>query len=272
MEAAVLASAGNLAHIIGASLMSHSIHQLFNVLQHLDSEEYISTQLEELDIVALLQTVEALVKDISEETCFTDAAVGIALKNIIEIIDKIHQLLLNITEERNAHQQRWFAAWRTPQYTAKLEKLGVYKGILDDRVDLLIKILSIQRKKASLDTEMQSGHESHASNNTANSNSHNHSKTGFSLKSSLLTSLYSKPKKTTQKDTNQPSPTIAINAETTLTEETSSVSASSSSSSTSSLFPLGGAPQSNLSASRALPAVAPQQPPPKEGKEKFVFI
>ncbi len=61
-----------------------------------------------LDIMALLQTIEALVKDVPEEMQKDDEAVSIALKNIVEMIDKIRNTLEDINKETEYHRyERW---------------------------------------------------------------------------------------------------------------------------------------------------------------------
>ena len=61
----------------------------------------------QLDIVPMLQTVGALVKDVPDDLK-ADEAAGIALNNIVDMLDKIRLTLERLNKETEYHNtQRW---------------------------------------------------------------------------------------------------------------------------------------------------------------------
>ena len=62
----------------------------------------------ELDSVPMLQTVGALVKDVTDDLK-ADEAAGIALNNIVDMLDKIRLTLERLNKETEYHNtQRWY--------------------------------------------------------------------------------------------------------------------------------------------------------------------
>lgn len=145
MEAILLGAGVGLVKAIESGLAARSVSQLFGVMDNIVSHPLLDEELDKLDIVPMLQTVGALVKDVPDDLK-ADEAAGIALNNIVDMLDKIRLTLERLNKETEYHNtQRWLASLRSPQYDLDLAKLRTYKTILEQRIDLFIKILSLQR-------------------------------------------------------------------------------------------------------------------------------
>lgn len=102
----------------------------------------------------VLNVLEALAKEIPEGI---PESVSICMKNIEKSVDKIEvgrgtsldnilqQLLTEINNAKAEHNAKWFSSWRSLDLTPKLDELRKQKGILDKRVDLLMKVLTIHK-------------------------------------------------------------------------------------------------------------------------------
>jgi len=135
MEAAVL----GLGVTVSQSLISRAVYNLYDTLGN-SVHPVVKNVLEELDIAAHLEVVEVMVKEIPENTT---ESVKICMKNIEKVLNNIQQLLVDINNETAYHNTKWFAHWRTCNLEDKLEALKKYKAILDQRIDLLTKVLAV---------------------------------------------------------------------------------------------------------------------------------
>ncbi len=108
----------------------------------------VNNFLAELDIVADLRVIETLVRDvtISEQKENIEDAVDMALANVKEILLVIKDELQAINVELVNHQNRFFASFFDPNISLNLENMTKHKAILDKRLDLLIKILTLKRE------------------------------------------------------------------------------------------------------------------------------
>ena len=108
---------------------------------------YIKKILEELDIHVKIETINTLMNELeknnSESNSTNMKTSHQCLHNLHDIIDKINNVLKKIDEEIKLHKQKWFHTWRKPNYYEELKTLITYNIILDQRLDLFIKIHTI---------------------------------------------------------------------------------------------------------------------------------
>ena len=126
----------------------------------------------ESDIVAKIQTVEALVQTIqrkrgivsnsnenennsssrtdqeansSSETTSSNGGdvIEVCLRNLQSILDEITATMKEVTNELESHELKWFSSYRTPNLQLPLQKLKSQSSILEKRLDMLIKCMSI---------------------------------------------------------------------------------------------------------------------------------
>jgi hypothetical protein len=134
MEAILLGAGVGLVKAIESGLAARSVSQLFGVMDNIVSHPLLDEELDkvlllaslpslhifffvclltchalQLDIVPMLQTVGALVKDVPDDLK-ADEAAGIALNNIVDMLDKIRLTLERLNKETEYHNtQRWYA-------------------------------------------------------------------------------------------------------------------------------------------------------------------
>jgi len=103
----------------------------------------VQSTLDELDLQVVLEIIEALVKEIPENS---SEAVSLCIKNIERCITKIHTLLQEINKEITYHKTKWFSSWRSLHVDNSLNQLRRQKGVLDHRIDLLMKVMAIHKE------------------------------------------------------------------------------------------------------------------------------
>eukprot|EP01098_Paradermamoeba_levis_P009888 TRINITY_DN4139_c0_g1_i1.p1 TRINITY_DN4139_c0_g1~~TRINITY_DN4139_c0_g1_i1.p1 ORF type:complete len:232 (+),score=81.23 TRINITY_DN4139_c0_g1_i1:56-697(+) len=104
--------------------------------------EMIDAQMQKLDELKDLKEL----KEIKE---IDNSPVTICLKNLLSIVEQIRTEMEKINQEIEFHNTRWLANWREPNYSKQIENLRKYKKVLDSRLDMLIKILSISKTTTS---------------------------------------------------------------------------------------------------------------------------
>jgi len=109
----------------------------------------VREELESMDIEAKIRTVHALVLTIQKhrggnnETAVDDSdVVGVCLDQVKEVLESITSTVTTLHEELDAHDQRWFSSWRTPDTKHHVLALRAKILILDKRVDMLLKVRS----------------------------------------------------------------------------------------------------------------------------------
>jgi hypothetical protein len=68
----------------------------------------------------------------------------ICFQNVSEMVKKIKDELELIQEIIKSHEEKYLYYWRTPDYDKNLKHIIDYKKTLDQRVEILIKILSLE--------------------------------------------------------------------------------------------------------------------------------
>jgi hypothetical protein len=113
----------------------------------------VREELESMDIEAKLKTVHALVLTIQktrgggggkqqvEEVDDSDV-IGVCLSQVKDVLESITGTLTALNTELDAHDQRWFSSWRTPDTKHYVLALKAKILILDKRVDMLLKVKS----------------------------------------------------------------------------------------------------------------------------------
>jgi len=133
--------------------------------KNLTENPLVREELEAMDIEAKLKTVHALVLTIQKQrgksvptnvtggsTQIVDPSaiapqdesdvIGVCLEQVKEVLDSITTTVNALHEELDAHDQRWFSSWRTPDTKHHLIALRAKILILDKRVDMLLGVRS----------------------------------------------------------------------------------------------------------------------------------
>ena len=102
----------------------------------------IFEELEGLDVDARLRIVLSLLNNADRRertTAKGEETIDVCLSEVRSSVDSIAQGLEAIHRELREHRTRWFAAFRSPSVDGLLRSLRVRMGVLDKRVDMLIK-------------------------------------------------------------------------------------------------------------------------------------
>ena len=133
---------------VGKGVVTQAIAEtsrgVFNGVSGLMNNEdfYIKYVLEDLDINPKISTINSLMIQIEAKDHISDT-VHICLNNLHDIIDKIHKEIIEIEKEIEIDKTKWFRSFRTPNYIKMVDKLKIHKRIMDERLDLLIKMLTL---------------------------------------------------------------------------------------------------------------------------------
>ena len=135
--------------IIGKTLTT-TTKSIVNVIIHLTTNEYpnskdVRSLIFELDIEIKMKIIKALVDELNNNNIKNlHKYVKISLDSLTEITEKIHFELKKIKEKIDYHNSLYFNNWRTLNCESNLINIKKYNNLLDKRIDLLTKMLSIK--------------------------------------------------------------------------------------------------------------------------------
>eukprot|EP01103_Thecamoeba_quadrilineata_P003482 TRINITY_DN13250_c0_g1_i1.p1 TRINITY_DN13250_c0_g1~~TRINITY_DN13250_c0_g1_i1.p1 ORF type:complete len:175 (+),score=29.75 TRINITY_DN13250_c0_g1_i1:43-525(+) len=135
-------------YLFGSQLLTTTVQKVCDIAvkQAFTDHPNLVAELEKLDIVCQLQMTEAIVQKVTEKAYTSDPAVKISVDNINILVEKIHVTMIDIENESMIHQEKWLSGWRAPNFQPYISKLTTYKGILNERRDVLMNILSLNKK------------------------------------------------------------------------------------------------------------------------------
>ena len=99
----------------------------------------IKTTFEEIDIEMKLKIIETLIHSLSHPT----PPVKICLDYLSKTITEINKNISDIYQEVEYHKSKYLSNWRNPNYTNLLEILKTNTKVLDNRTEILLKLLNI---------------------------------------------------------------------------------------------------------------------------------
>ena len=98
--------------------------------------------LDDLDITIKLDIIHTFILDIHSDNRFNETVTK-TFKYLEEILKIIEQEIENISSELINHNQKWFSRLRFSNCPIMLDKLIKHINILDNRFELLIKLIKI---------------------------------------------------------------------------------------------------------------------------------
>ena len=155
LTGAVLGQTANHLVSAGFSALSTTTEITFHGLQgklERSSNRFIIAvlhQLEAMDIDARLQTVGSLVNSLEGEMD-GDATFRLALDHVKEAVPPIKEVLVRIQHELQDHEHRYFATYRAPYTDELVASLERKLKVLDQRVDVLLKVSNMRALKRSV--------------------------------------------------------------------------------------------------------------------------
>ena len=101
----------------------------------------------QLDLLETIKIYDLLIKEILEKNkdLIQDSeTLKESVHSIIEVLDVLNKLLKQIDTKVQEHKLKWFGYFRSLNFSFELEELKVQKHILDNRFDILQKVIKIK--------------------------------------------------------------------------------------------------------------------------------
>ena len=101
----------------------------------------------QLDLLETIKIYDLLIKEILEKNkdlIDNSETLKESIHSIIEVLDGLNTLLKQIDKKVQEHKLKWFGYFRSLNFSLELEELKVQKHILDNRFDILQKIIKIK--------------------------------------------------------------------------------------------------------------------------------
>ena len=99
--------------------------------------------LDDLDITIKLDIIHTFILELHNDTKLFNETVTKTFKYLEEILKIIEQEIENISSELIQHNEKWFSRLRFSNCQGMLDKLIKHINILDNRFELLIKLIKI---------------------------------------------------------------------------------------------------------------------------------
>jgi hypothetical protein len=133
--------------LFGKEFMSQTITTstksiLGGVTSILEDEDFIFKKiLKDYDLTSKVEVINSYINEVThDEHLFEKESIKLAIKNLINILQKISEEIKLIELHIKEHKKIWFHRFRTPEYKTLLINLETHIRILIERFDLLIKI------------------------------------------------------------------------------------------------------------------------------------
>jgi hypothetical protein len=101
----------------------------------------------QLDLLETIKIYDLLIKEILEKNkdlVENSETLKESIHSIIEVLDILNTLLKQIDTKVQEHKLKWFVYFRSLNFSFELEELKVQKNILDNRFEILQKIIKIK--------------------------------------------------------------------------------------------------------------------------------
>jgi hypothetical protein len=99
--------------------------------------------LDDLDITIKLDIIHTFILDIHDDNNIFNETVTKTFKYLEEILKTIELEIENINNDIIKHNEKWFSKFRVSNSSYMLQKLVKHIQILDDRFELLMKLIKI---------------------------------------------------------------------------------------------------------------------------------
>lgn len=141
METAIV----NGALLVSKGLLSSAIYDIYGLIKKSASNSYCYKLIEQLDIEADIEVVEALIEDVEQNGKTKIHSIQTCMKHIQTLLEKIKIELENIhLKTIDGHYQNYYSYWSSsPNYNENVTNLKTHKAQLNKRLDTFVKILSI---------------------------------------------------------------------------------------------------------------------------------
>lgn len=134
--------ATNLSH----TLIKTSVQGSFDTIKNFVSYHHtpIKEVIDEYDLIAKLEIIEAVMKDIENEKIQDKQSIIKSLDNLRLVVENIHNLLKKIDTIIKEHEQKYFSRWRSLYYENEIFELKRNIKLMDLRYSMLLEILKVR--------------------------------------------------------------------------------------------------------------------------------
>ena len=136
----------SLATNLTNTLVISSITGSYNLIKNFATYHYIQINevIEEYDLIAKLEIIEALIKDIEKEGISDKESIKKALSNLHITVDNINKLLQQIDLIIKMHNNKYFSNWRSLSYDKEIYELKRLIKLMDLRYAMFLEILKVR--------------------------------------------------------------------------------------------------------------------------------
>jgi hypothetical protein len=134
--------ATNLSH----NVIKTSVQSSFDLIKNFVTyhHTHIKEVIDEFDLLAKLEIIEAVMKDIENENINDKKSVTKSLDNLRLVVENIHNLLKKIDNIIKEHEQKYFSKWRTIYYENEILELKRNIRLMDLRYNMFLEILKVR--------------------------------------------------------------------------------------------------------------------------------
>ena len=128
----------SLATNLSNSLIKSSVQGSFDLIKNFVSYHHtpIKEVIDEFDLIAKLEIIEAVMKDIENEKINDKQSITKALDNLRLVVENIHNLLQKIDNIIKEHEQKYFSKWRSLYYENEILELKRNIRLMDLRYSM----------------------------------------------------------------------------------------------------------------------------------------
>jgi hypothetical protein len=136
----------SLATNLSNSLIKSSVQGSFDLIKNFVSYHHtpIKEVIDEFDLIAKLEIIEAVMKDIENEKINDKQSITKALDNLRLVVENIHNLLQKIDNIIKGHEQKYFSKWRSLYYENEILELKRNIRLMDLRYSMFLEILKVR--------------------------------------------------------------------------------------------------------------------------------
>jgi hypothetical protein len=136
----------SLATNLSNSLIKSSVQGSFDLIKNFVSYHHtpIKEVIDEFDLIAKLEIIEAVMKDIENEKINDKQSITKALDNLRLVVENIHNLLQKIDNIIKEHEQKYLSKWRTLYYENEILELKRNIRLMDLRYSMFLEILKVR--------------------------------------------------------------------------------------------------------------------------------
>jgi hypothetical protein len=136
----------SLATNLSNTLIKSSVQGSFDIIKNFVSYHHtqIKEVIDEYDLIAKLEIIEALMKDIEQEKINDKQSITKSLDNLKNVVENIHNSLKKIDIIIKEHQQKYFSNWRSLYYENEIYELKRNIKLMDLRYSMFLEILKVR--------------------------------------------------------------------------------------------------------------------------------